>query len=109
MLILVLKKWIRLILKEPLTVQQIFDLMIETKLYSENQTIYMCHALFEGVRKDIISLQEEVKAKTAINLYLSENPNSQTSVLEAKLKLENRPSSFNDRLAIYKDWKHRPR
>jgi len=84
--------------------QDIFNVVIESGLYREE--MYMCHALSRALYRDLISLDEYIKASTSIDIYLKFR-----SSLSMKRVFEQcgRKTTMQDRLAIYKDWRNRPR
>lgn len=87
------------------TVQEIFNVVIKNNLYSiESGNVHMCVALYDASVYNIISTEDYYKAKESIKNYLGS-----IAFLSTKLEYLNRPSDFEARLAIYKNWKARPR
>lgn len=101
-----------------MTLQEIFNTAIESGLYmskaqyretSPNLTHvergvaswYMCDVINEC---GLISEKDCLKAKKSIENYLGEFDD-----LKSLLMHNNKPHSFADRLAIFKDWAKRPK
>lgn len=99
------------------TVQQLFNAVIDGGFYSEDYNRYdepfppsewMCCAVSSANRAKCITDAEAEKMRRAINRYMSSLSIS-AGTLSTALWHNNKPGTFNDRLAIYRDWKNRPR
>lgn len=93
------------------TIQQVFDLAIETGAYDFDNR-YMCHAIDTLAVQGLIADHESIKVKTAINKYIGQviyEDGSKVISLHSALSIRKIPNDFYDRLAIYKDWANRPR
>ena len=100
------------------TTQEIFNLAISTGLYSDSvkryvkcsdgierlSTPHMCFALISLEYSGQITPDEHYQAVMEIEKYLTD-----WGYLEEALVSNDLPSSFQDRLAIYKDWENRPK
>lgn len=101
-------------------VQQIFNAVIAAGYYSEHEVYdageisaygpgdkrdFMCGALRIALHFGVISAGKYVLAKKAVSLYMDQ---SDRAYLESALKEAGMPSSFEYRLALYKDWANRP-
>lgn len=100
------------------TIQEIFDLAINTGLYGADtdKTVYcpdgqerevsryMCFSLISLRWAGHITEEEGEVAKSEIEYYLSE-----FGYLADALSYHGLPYSFEDCLAVYKDWENRPR
>jgi len=95
-------KKLRFLFKEPRSVQEIFDAVIDAGFYTE-RTDWMCHSLDGAYFNGVISVKEKEIARRVIREYLG-----WFGTLESKLYHYNLPYEFPDRLAIYRNWKNRP-
>jgi len=93
---------LRFLFKEPHSVQEIFDAVIDAGFYTERLD-WMCHSLDGAYFNGVISVKEKEIARRAIKAYLGDY-----IFLETKLYHFGLPHEFPDRLAIYRDWKNRP-
>lgn len=86
------------------TVQNIFDQMIDTRYYSEqNGEVLMCKALKNALKDDVISAEDYHIAHRAIRSYLG-GFGSLAGLLDNKGYLWD----FSSRLVIYQDWGNKP-
>lgn len=83
------------------TVQEIFNIMIETELYSERLYPLMCHALDTAIHE--ISEEEFQIAHSAIQEYIKPYGS-----LGGLLRHNNHAYEFKDKIEIYKNWDNRP-
>lgn len=99
------------------TVQQLFNVVIDGGFYSEDYNRWeepfppsecMCCAVSSANRAKCITDAEAEKMRRAINRYMG-SLCFNASTLSTALRAINKPAWFNDRLAIYRDWKNRPR
>lgn len=95
-------KKLRLLFKEPRSVQEIFDAVIDAGFYTE-RTEWMCFSLRGAHSKGVISAKEMEIAECEIGEYLGGY-----ALLESKLYDGSLPNQFPDRLAIYRNWSSRP-
>ena len=95
-------KKLRPLFKEPRSVQEIFDAVIDGGFYTE-YTDWMCLSLSDAHLEGVISKKEREIARREIGEYLGS-----FGTLESKLYHYNLPYEFPDRLAIYRNWKNRP-
>lgn len=99
------------------TTQEIFNLAISTGLYGPDAVRilcpdnkwrdakrHMCFSLQHLYYSKQITNEEYAQADREINRYLRE-----FGYLPSALEANSLPSSFQDRLAIYKDWENRPK
>lgn len=94
-----------------LDIQNIFNKIIAAGLYgSTNESLkrstYMCQALYIGYKQSVINIKEYHYAKKVISDYLE---TSRCGFLHRALQLYDLPAGFPDRLAIYMDWRNRPK
>lgn len=92
------------------TLQEIFNVVIDKGYYKEfgvRGSSFMCNALFGAYCADVITRKEHDKALDAIGNYIDKYTSDIT--LKSALINLNRPYNFSDRLAIYRNWKNRPR
>lgn len=91
------------------TVQEIFNLAIETGAYSKlDGERFMCLAL-DGMRYDgQITIGECQLAENEIERYLT-YLGRKGGALEPALERSGLPFSFEDRLKIYQNWENRPK
>lgn len=97
------------------TVQQLFNVVIDSGHYSntnpytaEKGSAWMCCAVGDAYEEHLITYDEREKVLRAINGYLHSMYGGQ-GLLRTALNENGLPCEFNDRLAIYRDWKNRPR
>ena len=87
--------------------QEIFNAVILSGIYSEDRQVYMCLALDVASASNVITSAECFKARTAIKNYL--RPTLNYSLAGALSKVNNsNPYGYSDTLAIYKNWAKRP-
>ncbi len=90
----------------PKTTQEIFNIVIDNGYYgteASHREDFMCIALFSAYINKVITKDELAKATDEIDDYLNGVPLLRLYLLDRDL-----PHSFNDRLAIYRDWTNRP-
>jgi len=85
------------------TTQEIFDLVIDQGFYTTETSMYMCWALDKALRLGDITKEEHCIATKEIEDYLDGWFTFQTALRESGL-----PRSFQNRLAIYRNWANRP-
>ena len=88
------------------TVQQIFNIVIHHGLY----TTSMCLPLWQAKNRLLITESEYQKAVKAIRNYmkkLDKDADCDRTFLREVLKQKGLPSSCEDRLKIYRDWKNK--
>lgn len=99
------------------TVQQLFDAVIDGGFYSEDYSRYdepcppsawMCCAVISANKAKCITSAEAEKMRRAIHRYMG-SLFIGAGTLSTALRNAHQPAGFNDRLAIYRDWKNRPR
>lgn len=99
------------------TVQEIFNVVIDNKYFRpfdevvlnvKRASVLMCRSLLLALFDDLISFEEYKKAVDDIELYLGTILPKKHSILKHLLEDLNRPSSFKDRLHIYRNWADRP-
>lgn len=99
------------------TVQQLFNAVIDGGFYSERYfelgepfppSEWMCCAVTSAVKANCVTAEEAGKIDRAINQYLH-SMYIAAGTLATALRRNDLPANFNDRLAIYRDWKNRPR
>lgn len=93
---------LKFLFKEPRSVQEIFDAVIDAGFYTE-RTEWMCSSLRAAYFNGVISVKEMEIAGCAIYEYLGGYV-----FLETKLYHHDLPYEFPDRLAIYRNWSNRP-
>ena len=93
---------LRFLFKEPRSVQEIFDAVIDAGFYTE-RTEWMCFSLRGAYFNGVISVKEMEIAECEIDEYLGGY-----ALLETKLGCSALPCEFPDRLAIYRNWASRP-
>ena len=91
------------------TVQEIFDTVIETGHYGKRRQgviceTYMCFALSNACRRNVITSEESDFAHDLIRGYLTDSV-----TLKGALSYSSLPSSKDDRLAVYQNWENRPK
>ena len=91
------------------TVQEIFDTVIQTGHYGKRKQgviceTYMCFALTNACRHQVITSEESDFAHDLIKDYLTES-----ATLKGALGYNRLPSSSDDRLALYQNWENRPK
>lgn len=96
-------KKLKFLFKEPRSVQEIFDAVIDKGFYTERED-YMCLCLQGAYSEGVISKKEMRKAGRSIKSYLGRYP-----ALESMLLDHGFPRKFSDRLYIYRNWANRPR
>ena len=92
--------------EKPRTVQEVFNLTIDEGYYTEEEEVYssyMCISLLYAYSYKLITKKEYVQ-----NLCVIENYIGNTNPLVVYLTRNSLPHSFEDLLAIYKDWDNRP-
>ncbi len=95
----------------PKTTQEVFNIVIDKGYYAEcilvspGKSYFMCIALTLAYDNGHITTKEYNTALAEIDAYI-DSPT--TSVLKNYLIERDLYYSFNDRLAIYKDWANRP-
>jgi len=95
--------------------QEIFNQAIDLGYYQGHRgKIYMCFALSDMREDSVISAWECFRARRKIKQYMYEIDHAKSGysyacTLELSLHRRGLPCEDNDRLAIYKDWKNRPR
>lgn len=95
--------------------QEIFNKAIDLGYYQGYRgKIYMCFALTDMRDDCVISAWECFRARRKIKQYLYEIDNAKSGysyacTLELSLLRRGLPHEDKDLLAIYKDWKNRPR
>lgn len=99
------------------TVQQLFNAVIDGGFYSDALNRYdepfppsewMCCAVTSANRAKCITDAEAEKLRRAIERYMISLCLG-AGTLSTALRAVNKPASFSARLAIYRDWKNRPR
>lgn len=99
---------------KPRNLQDIFNAVIDGSYYTnlcartnpEGNAIWMCTSLTIACEEEIITAEELNKAKESIDKYLK---HLGTSTLQATLVLAGKPSNYEARLAIYRNWAKRPK
>ena len=91
--------------EKPRTVQEVFNLTIDEGYYTEEEVYssYMCISLLCAYRYKLITNKEFVQ-----NFCVIENYIGSANSLVGCLTRNSLPHSFEDLLAIYKDWDNRP-
>lgn len=102
---------------KPRTVQQLFDAVIDGGFYSATwerwdepfpPSEWMCCAVTSANRAKCITDAEDEKLRRAIERYMCSLCLG-AGTLSTALRAVGKPALFSDRLAIYRDWKNRPR
>lgn len=91
------------------SIQEIFNVVIEEGFYKSPSCSLMCFALIDAFDAGVISSEEMDAAHEAIRNYLTQTGEYNPIFLKSALFLSGLPYSFEDRLAIYKDWDNRPK
>lgn len=101
---------------KPRTIQEIFNLAIEAGFYRDTcegfatrtgASRFMCNSVDMLVNNEIITKNEAEKAEISIQKYIASLGHSGT--LSFALACYGLPCEFLDCLAIYSNWKSRPR
>ncbi len=90
----------------PKTTQEVFNIVIDNGYYgtgASHRSDFMCIALSSAYTNKVITKDELAKATDEIDDYLNG-----VLLLRSYLRDRDLPHSFNDRLAIYRDWANRP-
>lgn len=93
-------------MNEPRDVQTIFNIVIESGHYNEDNLDWMCGSLKHCRHDGLISQLEVDIAVNEIEAYLD---TAECAFLRTGLWQSGLPYNFADRLAIYKDWANRPK
>ena len=91
------------------SVQEIFNVVIYNGFYRYNDSVChpsMCEAIRYAHVFGVITQTEVYKACDAIYSYMKDE---KCGYLAISLKDRGLPHSYEDRLDIYKNWKHRPK
>lgn len=91
------------------SIQEIFNVVIEEGFYKSTSRSLMCSAIVDAFDAGVISLKEKDAAHEAIRDYLAQTGEYDPIFLKSAFFLSGLPYSFEDRLAIYKDWENRPK
>ena len=94
------------------TLQEVFDATIASGSYqpeiTTNSSWYMCGALYLACNRGVITAEEYGNAIIEIHAYILLNSTKRIHTLCGMLTYMHLPNTFEDRKAIYSDWKNRP-
>lgn len=96
-------KWLLLSVKRDLPVQDVFNIAIDSGVYSEETDTFMCVSLRDCYCYDLITRKELDKSLQEIREYLQDIYTLKNALIQNGLSW-----SFEHRLAIYRDWANRP-
>lgn len=106
------------------SIQEILNLALESNLYisrevydlqelplDDDHSYYMCDILGTLHDQNIITTQELHKVCSEITNYINSDSENSGDVysLESFLEKNSLPSSHEDKIKIYKDWKNKPK
>lgn len=101
-------------IKTARTTQEVFNIILDSGMYVskpdyvevDETSMFMCHCILYARDLNLITSIEEKQTIASIAEYIKDRPRMS---LAEKLKKNNLPNSYQDRLAIYRDWANKPK